>query len=390
MASAKAGRVGILPAGALGVSFFYHLTRHARKIDGDVYFLERAGSASGKALREGGQIAIADEDGLHHVPTEGIFKPDLLACYEDNSLPDLVMVCPNPDQLTGVMGNLVELLERIYQKGQLEPAALPFPLVVLSSNGIYYQRLRLWFVEKLEESVLFGRLPELWPDLMGVIVGRLLRGVTLQSGIREGSGSATVYRPGPRAITQIGGGSETLRRRCCETLQERGGWFEPKADGSATRLEFDKAMLNLSTNALGQRYAIDDSGRLTVLAIRDMIGPERQAAIRDLFWHVFQVGLAVKVYGPEDRFEEICTQCMKSLHLHESHIPSSLQWVALRYRQGTLEPALSPTEAWLLDPLIRFAYGAGLDDSAQYFEDLKRSLLHKLELAARACRDRTR
>jgi len=388
MVSEKAGRVGILPAGALGVSFFYHLTRQARQIDGEVYFLERAGSASAKALRQRGEILIAGDEGLHPVPTAGILKPDLVASYEENSLPDVLLICPNPDQLTGAMGNLVELLERIHHKGRLNAAGLPFPLVVLCSNGIYYQRLRLWFVEKLEESVLFGRLPELWPDLMGVIVGRLLRGVTLQSGIREGSGGATVYRPGPRAITHVAGGNEAIRQRCCEILQEHGGWFEQTVNGSATRLEFDKAMLNLAANTLGQLYAIDDRGRLATLAIRDMIGPEHQAAIRELFRHVFQIGLAVKAYGSEDCFEDIYAQRMESLRLHERHIPSSLQWVDLKCRLGTLEPELSPTEAWLLEPLIRFARGVGLEESAHYFEDLKEKLLYKLQLAAKACRNR--
>lgn len=388
MASAKAGRAGILPAGALGVSFFYHLTQRVRKIDGDVYFLERAGSASAKALRQRGEISIADEEGLHRVPTAGILKPDLLACYEENSLPDVLLVCPNPDQLTGVMGNLVELLEHIHQKRRLDTAALPFPLVMLCSNGIYYQRLRSWFVEKLEESVLFGRLPELWPDLMAVIVGRLLRGVTLQTGVRDGSGATTVYRPGPPAVTYVSGGNEAIRRRCCRILQKHGGRFEQTVHGSATRLEFDKAMLNLATNSLGQLYAIDDRGRFAALAIGDMIGPERRAAIRELFWHVFQTGLALKVYGAEESFEDIYAQRMENLRLHETHVPSSLQWVALRYRQGALEPKLSPTEAWLLDPLVRFARGAGLDDAAHYFEDLKKRLLRKLELAADACRNR--
>jgi hypothetical protein len=52
--------------------------------------------------------------------------------------------------------------------------------------------------------------------------------------------------------------------------------------------------------------------------------------------------------------------------------------VDLRLRTGKLAADLTPTEMWLLEPLIRYARSAGLDSSATYFEDLKQQLLAKL------------
>jgi hypothetical protein len=372
--------VGILPAGALGMSLFYHLTDGLQRLDGSVFFLERAGSASAAALRERGEFCVIDEDGSHTFATERLLKPDLLHCFEANRLPEVLLVCPNPDQLTGVIGSLVNLLERIYREGGLD-AALWFPTVVLCSNGIYFQRLRLWYLEKLEESVLFGRLPDLWPDHMPAIMARLLRGVTMQTGIRQGSGGATIYRPGPRGITRIAGGDPRLRVRCCRALTERGGWYESAEHDSATRLEFDKAMLNLSTNLLGQLYAIDDQGRFTSLSIGDMIDGRRAEAIRELCGWIFRIGLAVKAYEAGEDFEVRLGECMAALRLHQTHVPSSLQWIGLRCSEGTLEAKLAPTEAWLLGPLIRYARGANLEDAARYLEDLKHRLLDKLRLA---------
>jgi hypothetical protein len=388
MAGTMIGGVGILPAGALGMSLFYHLTHRLQRLDDQVFFLERTGSASAKALREQGEFCVADETGVHHLPNSGILKPGLLSCFDAGFLPEVLLLCPNPDQLTSVIGNLVNLLERIHQAGQLAADALPFPTVVLCSNGIYFQRLRLWFLEKLEESVLFGRLPDLWPELMPAIVGRLMRGVTLQTGIREGSGGATVYRPGPRGITRIAGGDPIIRRRCCQLLAKRGGWFEQAVRDSATHLEFDKAMVNLSTNLLGQLYAIDDQGRFTPMIIRDMIYGQRAEAIRELCGWIFRIGQAVKAYGPTDDFEERLRECMEILRLHEEHIPSSLQWIGLRYAAGTLEPKLAPTEAWLLGPLIRYARGANLEDAARYLEDLKHRLVERLRSAVACRKDR--
>ncbi len=79
---------------------------------------------------------------------------------------------------------------------------------------------------------------------------------------------------------------------------------------------------------------------------------------------------------------------MEGLRLHQTHIPSSVQWIGLHYTAGTLEPKLAPTEAWLLGPLIRYARGANLEDAARYLEDLKCRLLEKLQKAA-SRQDRT-
>ena len=381
MAGTTIAGVGILPAGALGMSFFYHLTRQLRQVDGQVFFLERTGSESAKALRARGECLVADEAGTHHVPTSDNFKADLQTCFDAGWLPEALLVCPNPDQLTEVIGNLVDLLEHIHQTDGLNAGALAFPIVVFCSNGIYFQRLRLLFLEKLEESVLFGRLPDLWPELMPVIVARILRGVTMQTGVREGSGGATVYRPGPRGMTLIAGGDAQIRQRCCRILGDLSGWFEQAGSDSATHLEFDKAMVNLSTNLLGQIHGIDEEGRFMPLTVGDMLqGLLRE--MRELCGWVFRIGQAVKAYEADDDFEERFQACIASLRLHETHVPSSLQWVGMHYHSGTLEAKLTPTEAWLLGPLIRYARGANLEQAAHYLEALKARLLDKLKKAA--------
>jgi len=378
MAQPIKGSVGITPAGALGVSFFYHLTQQLQKIDGRVFFLERQGSASSAALQQKGELLIADARKTHHVPTASLFKPSLLACFEASSLPEVLLVCPNPDQLLGVISEYVTLMEAAYEAGELE--SVPLPVMVLCSNGIYFQRIRQIYIEKIEEATLLGRLPDLWPDLMPRIVGRLLRGVTIQTAVREGSGSGTIYRPGPRGITRIAGGDAVSRGQCCALLAGLGGWFELAAHSSATRLEFDKAMVNLASNLLGQLYAIDDKGNFTLLRINQIIVPEHELEIRNLCLHVFAVGRAVRAYEASDEFSDLFERLKVTLQPHASHTPSSLQWIALRLRTGSLDLNVPPTEAWLLDPLIRYARSAGLDEAVQYFEELKEQLVAKLRL----------
>src|SRR5690348_15775410 len=95
----QSGTVGIVPSGALGVSFFFHLTDRLQRLDGKVFFLERAGSESAKELRASGEILIADAVKIHRLPTADFFKRDLLTAYERSELPEVLLVCPNPDQL---------------------------------------------------------------------------------------------------------------------------------------------------------------------------------------------------------------------------------------------------------------------------------------------------
>lgn len=373
--------VGILPSGALGVSFFYHLTRQLTQLDGKVYFLERIGSASAQALKKSGFMLIATPVQTQSVATAPILKPDLLTCYQSGFLPEVVLVCPNPDQLLDVITTIVELLVQLNEHGELLQEVMPCPLFVLCSNGIYFQRSRQIFIEKLEEATLFGRLPDLWPTTMPQIISRLLRGVTLQTGLRSGSGVKTIYQPGPLGLSQIAGGDATSRKRCSQVLTGRGGWFEEAVHSSATRLEFDKALVNLTSNFLGQLYALDSEGNFQALTVGEILVPSHQTQIRELVYRVFQVGQAVKVYGSEEDFELIFEKLMETGLAHSTHIPSSLQWVEMKLRLGTLEAKMTPTEVWLVEPLIRYAKAAGLEDTANYFEGLKYELVQKLTLA---------
>lgn len=375
------GTVGILPAGALGVGLFYHLTRQLTQVDGGAVFLERRGSASAQVLRHSGALQIAVADQVHALPTAEILRPDLLACARAGTLPEVLLVCPNPDQLLDFITTSVELLVLLADQEQLQQEALPFPFLVLCSNGIYFQRFRQIFIEKIEEAILFGRLPDLWPDQMPRIVSRFLRGVTIQTGLREGAGAEAVYRPGPSGLTRIAGGDRPSRHRCCQILTERGGWFEAVDDRTPTRIEFDKALVNLACNLLGQLYAIDADGVFHPLTVGEIIAAEHHPQMRQMAHHIFQVGKTVRAYRPEEALETIFQQFIEVCQPHAAHMPSSLQWVSLKLRLGNLKPEMTPTEAWLVEPMLRYAKAAELYDAVDYFEGLKHQLVDKLAIA---------
>lgn len=381
MVSLVKGDIGILPSGALGVSFFYHLNYQLQDLDHKVYFLERQNSSSGEALRKAGKIIIQDSHKKQSLSTNFWLKSEIITCYKSGFLPEIILVCTNPDQLLEIITNIVELLILIYQREGLENTCDSLPLFVFCSNGIYFQRFRQIFIEKLEEGTLLGNLPDLWPTIMPQIVGHLLRGVTIQTGIREGHETNTIYRPGPRGKTVITGGNTETRNRCYQILAGRKAWFENGGLITATRLEFDKALANLACNLLGQLYSIDSQGKFTKLTVGEVLTPEHFSQIRELVTQVVRVGRRVNVYQKNESCEEIFQQLLETCKPHQSHVPSSLQWVDMKLRLNQLEAKVTPTESWLLEPLIRYAKATELEESAQYFQSLKGTLVKQLNLA---------
>ena len=382
MTAIKPGTVGILPAGALGVAFFFHLTAELSRVDGRVFFVQRTRSVSGSSLRSDGALRLATRDGVTSLTNPAIWHADLPGCFEEGLLPEVLLICTQPDQILHVLNSCVRLLERAQQDGT--DLVEQLPLLVLCSNGIYFQRVRQFFIEKLEEATLMGRLPDLWPAAMPRLIARLLRGVTIQTGQREGSGPTAVYHPGPRGRTRIAGGEQKHQAQCAHLLSSLGGWFEVGGSASPTRVEFDKALVNLAANLLGQLYAIDDRGRFRSMTIREILDRGQSHEFQELAGHVVEVGRAVRAYGADEPLDPLLEAMFASCREHLDHIPSSLQWIDQQLRAGRLQPRLTPTETWLLEPLIRYAHAAGLEKAARYFETLMRRVEHRLALAVSA------
>lgn len=373
--------VGIVPPGALGVAHFHHLTAGCTRLDGSVVFLEHARSASSRELRASGLLRIADASGERAVDVLRCCLPDLLETWEDGRAPGTVLVCANADQVFGYVDTFVRLVERQHAAGGLDPAALP--ALVLCANGIYFQRMRQVLVERLEEATLLGRLPDLWPALLPGIVGRVLRGVTIQTGLREGVGPDALYRPGPRGPTTVAGGDAALRAAVVARLAALGGDFTDGAEQSPTRVEFQKALINLNSNLIGLLAAIGDDGSFRALTVGEIYVDARRPQMEELIRHGVAVAQAVRAFRPDETAEAWIERVWAARVPFARHVPSSLQWLDQQVRLGAVEARVPSTEAWLLDPLLHYARNAQLPVQAAYFEGLRTRLVEAL---ARVCR----
>lgn len=381
--------VGILPPGALGAAFFAHLTDGLNRAHtGRVRFMPRAGATGSSGLKNAETLRIASAGAPEPTPlaTTAITLPSLGECATAGRLPEIILVCPQTDKLLPILAEYVAALETLYARGGADALITEAPILVLCSNGIFHQRVRRFLVEALEESALYGRLPDLWAgETMGKLVGKLLRGVTIQTGRREGDGADAIYRAGPRGRTRLCGGAPEARRHAAETLAALGAWVESESV-SPTRVEFDKALVNLCGNLLGMLKSIDDTGAFTPLKVKEIFPTDDSPETRELIGHVIAIGRAVRAYAETEAFETLYRAAMTAARGPLEHTPSSIAWLAQNLREGTLSPHVPPTEAWLLDPLIAYARTAGLTDSEAYLRGLVARIESRLALASAAAR----
>jgi hypothetical protein len=378
----EATSIGILPIGALGVAFYHHLTATESEFPPSVAFLSRRGATATDRWQKDSVVKIETPVGRQDLVLSGRLGGSLQEAAANSRLPDIVLVCTNPDQLFDVVADYVALVENEHREGRLRSGTARLPALVLCSNGIYFQRIRSSFVELLEESTLLGRLPDLWPDMMPAIVGRLMRGVTIQTALRSGTGSNAVYRPGPRGRTQLTRGNRILRLAATEQLARSGGWFEDAGDLPPTRVEFNKALVNLAMNVFGQLTAIDANGRFRALTVEEIRREVPPARILELVTAVMKVGRGVGVYREDETAEGIFSGLQVLLQTTSAHVPSSLQLLEQQINAGTLGPGLSATEKWLLQPLQQYARSLGDIGAIAYFEGLEKELTEAIARAA--------
>ena len=99
----QTGELGIHPPGALGVAFFVHA--------GAESLIGRGGDGITLPLKETGALELQDGGERRVIPLKGRIFANLLEADARDRLPELLLVCCNPDQLglfTGEMTRFVE------------------------------------------------------------------------------------------------------------------------------------------------------------------------------------------------------------------------------------------------------------------------------------------
>ena len=251
------GQLGVHPPGALGVGFFVHA--RAENLIG------RSGDGITEHLKEAGCVSIEDGDEQRVVPLGGRIHANLLEADAKDALPELLLVCCNPNQLAEFTGEMTRFLESLAERGRLStPRAVRegMPILLILPNGVLFESTVNAFRDQTNESILMDRLPGVTPEVEAAIVDRVVRGISLQAGGRRGCGPDTVYLLERKGALLFAGGGADEGERIARILAEHDYPFTHVEGVPATRVEFDKAMISIVLNVGGLIHTVKPDGEL--------------------------------------------------------------------------------------------------------------------------------
>ncbi len=377
------GQLGIHPPGALGVAFFVHA--HAD------CFIGRGGDGITGPLAKAGALTLLDNGKLRTVSLADRIFANLLEADTRDRMPELLIVCCNPDQLGLFTAELTRYLENLAERGHLrsiDDIRRHVPILLVPPNGILAEQTLRTYEDQLNESRLMQRLPGVDESMIDRLLDRLIRGVSFQAGGRRGAGPDTVYLLEPTGWIAFAGGGDAERRRICAVLDAHRYPYKHMANVPGTRIEFDKAMISIVLNVGGLIHTVRPDGELLDLRMGDLCkDPSKAEFVKRLTRAVFEVGQAAGAYSPEAHYEEIWAPHRATIMAHAGHVTSSVKMFRDRLGRGLSGVKLFSNEEWILTPLGRYAANAGLKEHAALFKSLKRQIQESM---ARAIRSRQR
>ncbi|HUU99238.1 MAG TPA: AMP-binding protein [Phycisphaerae bacterium] len=377
------GQLGVHPPGALGVAFFVHA--------GADCFIGRGGDGITQPLMGVGALNLDDHGRLRSIPLRNRIFANLLEADALDAMPELLLVCCNPDQLASFTGELTRYLENLAERGRLRSCAdvsREVPILLILPNGILSEQTINTYDEQLRESRLMQRLPDLTEDMRRALLARVVRGVSLQAGGRRGAGADTIYVLERKGSLVFAGGGDAERERIEAMLTAHDYPFTHARGVPGTRIEFDKATISIVLNVGGLIHTVKPDGELLDIRMGDLCKDSSKAEfVHKITRAVFDVGQAVGAYPADAVYEDIWATHRATILAHAGHVTSSLKTFRDALARGLHGVQLFSTEEWILTPLSRYAANAGLKEEETLFNSLKRQVQESMAKAIR-CRGR--
>ena len=382
------GTIAVCPTGALGTTVHYYLSSQLQRPG--VFFIDRPGSE--RHLTHDIRIRIPEpgsELGYRSstVPLDRFFRPGgLVELAQRKQLPEVLMVmCNAGEQLSQLLAELVALLAWLHQQSPplcCEQVARSFPIVLFTSNGMYYHALLTEFTALLTDASAMGRIPSVLETggegcTLGGVLRKVVRAPSLANGIRIGSGDEAEYLIGASKMTSLVGGGAVARQRAYELMAqgELPCILMPEGTNVMT-VELRKAHVNLCIGLVGIMLSVSADGQFVPATVGDCMGSAAEADLLGLTDAVIQVANA----SHNEDFagltpDVVLGELSEKLAFAASLVSSSVQLVREQLHRKTLEIKMTPTEEALLQPLRHFAFIAGLSDIVDFLNDIEHRFL---------------
>ncbi|HJO16434.1 MAG TPA: DUF2889 domain-containing protein, partial [Phycisphaerales bacterium] len=378
------GQVGIHPPGALGVGFFVHMQAEC--------LVGMSGDGITEILKEAGQLRLEQHGQQQIVPLRGRVFANLLEADAKKALPELLLVCCNPNQLGPFTGEVTGFLESLAGRGLLdspEQVRHHVPILLILPNGVLFESTFNEFRSQLNESVLMDRLPGVTPEVQEAIEARVVRGISLQAGGRRGNGADTTYVLEKKGSIVFAGGGEFEQERIAAILQQHDYSFTHVQNVPATRVEFDKAMISIVLNVGGLIHTVKPDGDCIDLRMGDLcVDPEKEAFVQEITRAVFDVGQANGAYASDATWEEVWQGHRNTILKFKGHVTSSVKDLSVALNQGLDSVKLFTNERWILHPLQRYAALVDMQTEQDLFQDLARQVQQAMARAIKFRRAR--
>lgn len=375
----RQGQIGVHPPGALGVAFFMHANAEC--------FIGRGGEGITEGLKSRGQLRLDDHGTLRLIPLRGRAFSNLLEAEAQQRLPELILICCEPDQVCEFTAHMMRYLESLAERGRLKDAddvEANVPILLVLPNGILAEQALNAFEEQLRESRMMGRLGVFSDAMTAAVLEHVIRGVSIQAGGRRGTGPEATYVLERKGTLAFAGGGERERQRIDAILKAHEYPFRHVQGVPRTRVEFDKAMISIVLNVGGLIHMVNPDGGLIDLRMGDLCKDPSKAAFVDRITRaVFDVGKAAKAYPPDAEYEKVWSGHHATIIAHADHVTSSVKSFRDAVAAGLDRVKLFSNEEWLLTPLARYAANAGLAAEEMLFKQLKQQVQESMARAIR-------
>lgn len=386
------GSIGVYTIGNLSMAFFDRM--------GAEFIIGKKKSKITDIIMAKGSVRVNGDD----VDIRSKLRRGLVYAEkgEQNILPEVILVSPFVDELDAFIEELMEYFQLMDSGGDYSIDDIPFFL--LASSGIYLEEIFKKIAARIESSGIKNK------DFFNASIRRrVFRATAYQSGRREGTGLSANYLTrakdeSPYVILSLSG-TEQDRARIFDIVRSRN--YDIRIEDKYQMAEYKKALANLTYSAFSQLYAVvyeDGIPRYVDIKFRDLTSdspfvpsnagapqrlrdpPEKiREKMRRMCKAYVDVCAAKGLYPKEASYEDEYKKLEKYIMAKFSHVVSSSNQI-LRAKvfdasQGWKADRLLPTEASVIDTLIRDADEHGLLDSKKILEDFKKELLQSYQEA---------
>ena len=367
--------IGIYPVTSLGVSFYHYC--------GIDLLICRKNGVTSQLFANEPILNIKDNDHLKKIHIENGFTNGMVDALNKKVLPTAIICTPPYDFIDDMVNELtdvaVELMERDLLKSYTNLKRFYFPTIILASNGIIYDEV----VYSLQTSLQKRNIPEL---IIKNIYSKIVRASIMQGAYRNNN----IYFPHKKGLIKIALPKFPLFSQVVDLLNSHKFTFSIHTNPH--RIEFEKAMVNIATNAIALVFALDQKDyKLKAIDIKKALAPDNATHatfVKEVQLAIFEIGKKAGAFSEIDTFEKVWYPRKEQILKHDSpHITSSLHYFKNMIQTRDFPDGLPPTEYALTYPLKCFAKHYQLHDEVILLEELEKMISSNINFARKHAKD---